>query len=109
MITATRWFTVITWQYFNERSQMALGKLFQSLDDEFIVEVDYRFYNESDYGWWGELVFTEYKKVANGDGYVLELKDGRRGHCSLTKKINKAVSGIPPLYYYRFQGHGAIE
>ena len=83
---------------------MARGKLYRTLDEQYIGDVDYRFHNESARGWWGELVFTEYRKISDGDGYTIELKDGRRGRCSLNKKVNKAVSGIPPLFYYTFRG-----
>ena len=83
---------------------MAEGKIYNSLDSELLGCVEYQFFDSSSSGWWGELVFTEYRKTRDGDGYILELEDGRRGHCSLKKKLNKAVSGIPPLFYYRFQG-----
>ena len=34
---------------------MTTGKLYQSSDNEFITEVNYKFQDESDTGWWGEL------------------------------------------------------
>ncbi len=83
---------------------MAIGKLYLDDGEQPIGEVDYQLYDESLTGWWGELVLTEYRRMSDGNGYILELGDGRRGRCSLKKRVNKAVSGLQPLYYYRFQG-----
>ena len=86
---------------------MALGKLYKS--DKFIGDVNYQFHDDSEASWWGELILTEYKRVSDGDGYVIELQDGRRGPCFLKKRINRAVSGPPPLYYYYFRGCGLLK
>ena len=48
-------------------------------------------------------------RLSDGDGYVIELLDGRRGWCSLKKRVNRAVHGIPPLYHYHFRGHGMLK
>lgn len=85
-----------------------LGKLYRA-NDEFIVNVNYQFYNDSEYGWWGELVPTEYERITEGGGYVIEFKDGRRGTCSLRKRVNRAVTGTPPLYHYHFRGNGQLK
>ena len=34
---------------------MSRGKLYKSWKEEFLVNVNYKFYNESETGWWGEL------------------------------------------------------
>jgi hypothetical protein len=86
---------------------MALGKLYES--DKFIGDVNYRFHDDSEASWWGELILTEYKRVSDGDGYVIELQDGRKGPCFLKKRVNRAVSGPPPLYYYYFRGCGLLK
>jgi hypothetical protein len=89
---------------------MAAGKLYKSgSGGEFIANVNYRFHDESETRWWGELMLTEYKRVGDGAGYVIELEDGRRGNCSLRKRVNRAVSGVPPLYRYHFKGRGRLE
>ena len=88
---------------------MAIGKLYHFDSEEAVVRVDYRFYDESPSGWWGELVPKEYRRLSDGDSYVLELEDGRRGRCSLRKRVNRAVSSTPPLYYYYFRGVGRFE
>jgi len=88
---------------------MEIGKLYRLDDGEFIVEVDYRFHDESPINWWGELVLREYRRLADGDGYIIEIKDGRKGRCFLRKRVNRAVSGTPPLYHYNFKGRGHLE
>ena len=87
---------------------MGVGKLY-NFNDEFIVNVSYQFHNESKANWWGELVPTEYRQLCDGDGYVIELLDGRRGSCFLKRRINRAVNGVPPLYYYHFKGRGPLK
>jgi len=87
---------------------LGIGKLYKS-NSEFIVDVNYHFYDESQAGWWGELVPTEYKRLGEGEGYVLEFEDGRKGRCSLKKRINRAVNGTPSLYYYYFRGQGELK
>ena len=88
---------------------MPTGILYYQNNGEAIVEVDYRFYDESPSGWWGELIFKEYRRVRDGDGYVIEFEDGRKGSCLLTKRVNRAVSGTPPLYYYYFRGMSQLR
>ena len=88
---------------------MAIGRLYHFNSKEALVGVSYRFYDESPSAWWGELVPKEYCRLSDGDSYVLELEDGRRGRCSLRKRVNRAVSSTPPLYYYYFRGVGRFE
>ena len=87
---------------------MAIGRLF-SYDEEFNVEIDYRLYNNSEQGWWGELTLTEYRRLKDGDGYLIMLDNGRKGRCLLRKRVNKAVHGLLPLYCYHFRGNGPLE
>ena len=88
---------------------MSAGKLYRARDEKFIVDVDYQFHEKSEASWWGELVPKEYRLISDGDGYMIELQDGRRGSCSLIKRVNRAVSEVPPLYWYYFRGHGPLE
>ncbi len=89
---------------------MTAGKLYKlGSGEEFIANVNYQFHDESETRWWGELMLTEYKRVGDGAGYIIELEDGRRGSCSLRKRVNRAVSGVPPLYHYHFKGRGRLE
>ena len=88
---------------------MSVGKLYRARGGEFVATVNYQLYDESATGWWGEFTLTEYMRISDGDGYMIELEDERKGKCSLKKKVNKAVSGVPPLYYYRFRGSGSLK
>ncbi len=81
------------------------GKLYSSKGEKFIVDVDYKLYGESESRWQGELIPVEYRRLTDGDGYILELQDGFRNRCSLRKKVNQAVNGIPPLFHYYFRVH----
>jgi hypothetical protein len=87
---------------------MAIGKL-SVYDGEFLANVDYRLYNESVHNWWGEFTLTEYRRLEDGDGYMIELEDGRKGKCFLKKKVNRAVYGLLPLFCYHFKGNGLLE
>jgi len=88
---------------------MALGRLYSGDYSELVAGVDYRLFDETNNNWWGELTLTEYKRLADGNGYILELADGRKGRCSLTRKVNKAVSGLLPLHCFRFRGSGELQ
>jgi hypothetical protein len=88
---------------------LTLGKLYSGNNSEMVVGIDYRLFDETQNNWWGELTLTEYKRLTDGNGYVLELADGRKGRCSLTRKINKAVSGLLPLHCFRFRGSGDLK
>lgn len=88
---------------------MAIGKLYRVSDNEFISEVNYKFQHESETGWWGELTLTDYKRINDTDIYYLELEDMRYGRCRLRKRVNRAVSGVPPRYVYQFTGMSALK
>jgi hypothetical protein len=86
-----------------------IGKLYHSINDEFIANVNYQFQHEEEYRWWGELTLIEYKQIKDGGGYLLELEDGRQSRCSLKKRVNRAVTSLPPRYVYHFSGSGKFE
>ena len=88
---------------------MSTGKLYRSSDEQFIANVNYQFQHRSSQRWWGELTLVEYMRLEDGFRYILELDDNRRGRCSLKKRINRAVTGVPPRYIYRFSGTGKFE
>ena len=88
---------------------MTTGKLFQSSDDQLIADVNYQFQHESENKWWGELTLIDYVRIKDGSGYILELDDGRRGKCALKKRVNRAVTSLPPRYVYHFAGTGTFE
>jgi len=79
---------------------VAIGKLYRHSDNEFITE---------ETGWWGELTLIDYKKLNDNDIHIIELADRRRGRCRLRKRVNRAVSSIPPRYVYQFTGTSSLE
>ena len=87
---------------------MDTGKLYKE-DNEFVANINYRLFSASGANCAGEFVLTEYKRLEDGDGYIIELEDGRRSRCSLRKRVNRAVSSIPPLYHYHFKGYEISE
>jgi hypothetical protein len=86
-----------------------IGKLYGPRDEKRVVGIEYRFFDDSPTGWWGEFVTNEYKLLKDGEGYVIECEDGRKGKCSIRKRTNRATTGIPTLYYYYFTGSGRLE
>ena len=89
--------------------QVATGKLYQSSDDQLVGKVNYQLQHESETRWWGELTLVDYIKIKEGSGYVIELEDGRRSRCILKKRVNRAVSSLPPRYVYHFSGNGELK
>ncbi len=88
---------------------MSIGKIYRVSDNEFITEVNYKFQEETESGWWGELTLTDYKRISDNDIYLIELDDMRTGRCRLRKRVNRAVSGIPPRYVYQFTGMSPLQ
>jgi hypothetical protein len=76
------------------------GKLYFSVNEQFIANVNYNLQHKEDGRWWGELTLVEYKQVKDGGGYTIVLEDGKKGHCALRKRINRAVTSLPPRYVY---------
>jgi hypothetical protein len=85
------------------------GKLYFTIDKQFIANVSYNFQHQEDHGWWGELTLIEYKQVQDGGGYLIELEDGRKSSCALKKRVNRAVTSLPPRYVYHFSGTGDFK
>ena len=88
---------------------MGRGKLYSSNDEQFAVDVNYRLHSDSPANWWGELTLLEYKRISDGGGYIIELEDKRKGRCHLIQRVNRAVSGVPPHYTYRFTGISLLK
>ena len=85
---------------------MGTGKLYQASNEQFLANVNYQFQHESPQRWWGELTLVEYMRISDGSGYILELEDNRKSRCTLKKRVNRAVTSLPPRYIYRFSGTG---
>jgi hypothetical protein len=88
---------------------VATGKLYQASNDELIGGVNYQFQHEAEGRWWGELTLIDYTRIKDGPGYILEREDGLKSRCSLKKRVNRAVSSLPPRYVYHFAGNGTFE
>jgi len=88
---------------------VSTGKLYRLSDNQFVAEVNYKFHDESETRWWGELVLNDYVRVSESEGYRIELEDKRQGNCRLRKRVNRAVSGVPPRYIYQFTGTSQLE
>ena len=88
---------------------MPTGKLYYSIDEKFIANVNYNFQHEEEYRWWGELTLIEYKQIKDGGGYIIELEDGRKSRCALKKRGNRTVTSLPPRYVFHFSGSGKFE
>ncbi len=88
---------------------MGKGKLYRSNDEQLLGDIEYQLQVESKTSWWGELIFEDYVRVSDGGGYTIELEDARRGQCYLKKRVNRAVSGVPPRYIYHFTGASLLD
>jgi len=85
------------------------GKLYNSVNEQLIANVSYQFQNEEDHSFWGELTLIEYCQIKDGAGYTIELEDGRRSRCILKKRVNRAVTSLPPRYVYHFSGSNKFD
>ena len=89
---------------------MGTGKLYRFIDDQLVAKVDYKlFHDEAATNWWGELSLTDYAPLDEGDRYIIELEDKRKSKCYLKKRVNRAVSGVPPCYIYHVTGFSPFE
>ena len=83
---------------------MNTGKLYKFENKQFVVDIDYQIMGETATNNWGELVPVEYVRMDDFKEYMVELDDNRKIKCNLKKRVNRAVSGIPPRYIYHFVG-----
>ena len=95
-------------------SNRGKGILYQAYDDNPIAEIGYQiheeFYLDNSPGrWWGELTLAQKVEIHEGDRYMIELEDKRKGRCILKRRTNKAVVGVPPRYFYLFQGREPLK
>ncbi len=88
---------------------MSIGKLYKFSDEQFVANVNYRLDSETSINWWGELVPIEYGRISDVEDYTIELEDNRKSRCHLRRRVNRAVSGIPPRYVYHFMGTSPLN
>ena len=77
---------------------MSIGKLYTFNDRQLVANVNYQLYDKSASSLSGELTLNEYRQIRDGGGYTIELDDERKYQCYLKKRVNRAVSGVPPRY-----------
>ena len=88
------------------------GKLSLANSEHFVSGINYQIHeelNDEPPRWWGEFTLTNVKNIGENDRYVIELEDGRKGKCSLKRRINRAVILVPPRFIYLVQGTGLLE
>lgn len=83
---------------------VGMGKLYYPGNSQTGVSIQYRFYAAPAAGWRGEFVLKEYRRFEDGDGYIIELEDGRRGACYIRKIVNRVIAAVPPTFSYYFRG-----
>ncbi len=89
---------------------MSIGKLYRFSDDQFLAYVNYHlFHHDAATNWWGELTLIDNVRLGEGDRFLIELEDRRKSQCHLKKRVNRAVSGIPPRYIYHVTGSSPLE
>ena len=89
---------------------MGIGKLYRLSDNQFVANINYQlFHDTAATNWWGELIPIDYVRISEGDMFMIELEDKHKSRCHLKKRVNRAVSGIPPRYTYHVTGFGPIE
>ena len=89
---------------------MSAGKLYRLGDDQFVADINYQLFDrEAAENWWGELTLYDHASLNESDVFVIELEDKRKSRCHLKKRVNRAVSGIPPRYIYHVKGISLIE
>ena len=86
-----------------------VGKIHFPGNKQDAVGVKYRFYVESPAGWRGEFTPQDQRHFTEGDGYIIELEDGRKGDCYIRKMVNRVIPTVPPVYSYYFRGSGRLE
>ena len=89
------------------------GTVYDSHTGEVISTVSYHIHEElTNDGaikkWWGELTLTDSIQIPNGDKYIIELEDKRKGKCSLQRRVNRAVILVPPRYIFLLRGTGTL-
>jgi hypothetical protein len=89
--------------------KVCVGKLHFAGGKQEAVFIKYRFYVESPAGWRGEFTPQDHRRFIDGEGYIIELEDGRKGECYIRKMVNRVMPTVPPIYAYYFRGSGRFS
>jgi hypothetical protein len=90
------------------------GKLYRGAETEPFATVKYSLLVDvspktGNHSWSGECILTKKDVIREGEMLTLELETGHRGNCSLRKKVNKAVMGLPVRFFYHISGLGNLS
>jgi len=88
---------------------VSIGGLYRTSDNKLVAKVNYQLHDASETNWWGEFTLIDYMRINEREGYIIKLEDKRKGNCRLKKRVNRAVSGIPPRYIYHFTGTSSLK
>ena len=88
---------------------MSIGRLYRTSDNKLVSKVNYQLHDVSETNWWGEFTLIDYMRINEREGYIIKLEDKRKGKCRLKKRVNRAVSGVPPRYIYHFTGTSSLK
>ena len=90
--------------------EAGIGKLYRLIDNKLVAKINYQlFRHEAATNWWGELTLIDNVLLNDGDQFTIEIEDNRKSRCHLKKRVNRAVSGIPPRYIYHVTGFSSFE
>ena len=89
---------------------MGKGKLYRLNDNQFMADINYQLYQRREStDWSAELTLPSGLKISDNEIFLIKLEDGRKCLCKLRKKVNRAVSGVPPCFIYHAVSLGQIE
>ena len=90
--------------------EVGIGKLYRLSDNQFVAHINYHlFHHDAATNWWGELTLLDYVRLNEGDIFIIEFEDKRKSQCHLKKRVNRAVSGLPPRWIYHITGTSSIQ
>ena len=92
------------------RLNMGTGKLYRLNANQFMADINYQLYQgRESTEWSAELALPSSLKINDNEILIIKLEDGRKCLCKLRKKVNRAVSGVPPCFIYHVTSLGRIE
>ena len=91
------------------RLNMGTGKLYRLNANQFMADINYQLYQgRESTEWSAELALPSSLKINDNEIFIIELEDGHKCLCKIRKKVNRAVSGVPPCFIYHVTSLGRI-
>jgi hypothetical protein len=86
------------------------GYLYDAESRRLVAEVTYnlKYSPDSESGdgtWHGD--FTVARELGSHGEFVLEIADGRRGSCYISRGL-KTMGGMPAVFHYNYRGQGNL-